>query len=175
MEARGGGRRRRRVVAGAWSRGRGRPVEEGQGPAAHGGGGVRGRRRTEVVAQGRPGGGAGAMQAAAQGREGASPGGGSLTASRRRSGARRRVGSSAVDLAKNGQVPRSSSLLSDLWYRFVPPTGTKGSLVLVVATNRYQRSTPGPPKIAREPLRSEERRVGKECTSWCRSRWSPYH
>ena len=24
-------------------------------------------------------------------------------------------------------------------------------------------------------LRSEERRVGKECTSWCRSRWSPYH
>ena len=26
-----------------------------------------------------------------------------------------------------------------------------------------------------ENLRSEERRVGKECTSWCRSRWSPYH
>ena len=26
-----------------------------------------------------------------------------------------------------------------------------------------------------EMLRSEERRVGKECTSWCRSRWSPYH
>ena len=24
-------------------------------------------------------------------------------------------------------------------------------------------------------LRSEERRVGKECTSWCRSRWSPDH
>ena len=24
-------------------------------------------------------------------------------------------------------------------------------------------------------LRSEERRVGKECTAWCRSRWSPYH
>ena len=23
-------------------------------------------------------------------------------------------------------------------------------------------------------VRSEERRVGKECTSWCRSRWSPY-
>ena len=27
----------------------------------------------------------------------------------------------------------------------------------------------------RPPARSEERRVGKECTSWCRSRWSPYH
>src|SRR3546814_14154915 len=28
-----------------------------------------------------------------------------------------------------------------------------------------------PPK----PFRSEERRVGKECVSTCRSRWSPYH
>ena len=27
----------------------------------------------------------------------------------------------------------------------------------------------------REMLRSEERRVGKECASMCRSRWSPYH
>ena len=24
-------------------------------------------------------------------------------------------------------------------------------------------------------IRSEERRVGKECTATCRSRWSPYH
>ena len=24
-------------------------------------------------------------------------------------------------------------------------------------------------------IRSEERRVGKECTIQCRSRWSPYH
>src|SRR3546814_1755743 len=26
-----------------------------------------------------------------------------------------------------------------------------------------------------EQCRSEERRVGKECVSTCRSRWSPYH
>src|SRR3546814_13722259 len=26
-----------------------------------------------------------------------------------------------------------------------------------------------------EGLRSEERRVGKECVSTCRSRWTPYH
>ena len=26
-----------------------------------------------------------------------------------------------------------------------------------------------------EMFRSEERRVGKECASMCRSRWSPYH
>ena len=29
--------------------------------------------------------------------------------------------------------------------------------------------------VAHPRTRSEERRVGKECTSWCRSRWSPYH
>src|SRR3546814_993659 len=27
----------------------------------------------------------------------------------------------------------------------------------------------------RNGMRSEERRVGKECVSTCRSRWSPYH
>src|SRR3546814_11203312 len=30
-------------------------------------------------------------------------------------------------------------------------------------------------QIDREIGRSEERRVGKECVSTCRSRWSPYH
>src|SRR3546814_2947573 len=30
-------------------------------------------------------------------------------------------------------------------------------------------------RVAGIPERSEERRVGKECVSTCRSRWSPYH
>src|SRR3546814_12624196 len=34
-----------------------------------------------------------------------------------------------------------------------------------------QRYGPGHPDLQR----SEERRVGKECVSKCRSRWSPYH
>src|SRR3546814_15367378 len=35
----------------------------------------------------------------------------------------------------------------------------------------------GPPTIfpLAKPIRSEERRVGKECVSKCRSRWLPYH
>src|SRR3546814_12409831 len=44
---------------------------------------------------------------------------------------------------------------------------------LVVAVGNLQRA-----QIQLEPLRdrrSEERRVGKECVSTCRSRWSPYH
>src|SRR3546814_19993750 len=41
--------------------------------------------------------------------------------------------------------------------------------------------TPGDPRWDKVPLagkgfsRSEERRVGKECVSTCRSRWTPYH
>ena len=30
-------------------------------------------------------------------------------------------------------------------------------------------------RLASRSARSEERRVGKECVSLCRSRWSPYH
>src|SRR3546814_4960509 len=32
-----------------------------------------------------------------------------------------------------------------------------------------------PGSVVRPLERSEERRVGKECVSTCRSRWSPYH
>src|SRR3546814_11890759 len=39
--------------------------------------------------------------------------------------------------------------------------------------------TPDIPELSRKDetglRRSEERRVGKECVSTCRSRWSPYH
>src|SRR3546814_2402014 len=34
---------------------------------------------------------------------------------------------------------------------------------------------PAVPEPLRRRERSEERRVGKECVSTCRSRWSPYH
>ena len=34
---------------------------------------------------------------------------------------------------------------------------------------------PGYARARMEVTRSEERRVGKECVSTCRSRWSPYH
>src|SRR3546814_8692044 len=44
--------------------------------------------------------------------------------------------------------------------------GTKGSL-----KKRTNHEIPQ----KRRPRRSEERRVGKECVSTCRSRWSPYH
>src|SRR3546814_8051677 len=39
---------------------------------------------------------------------------------------------------------------------------------------RQSRAVMGP-KLSSCTMRSEERRVGKECVSTCRSRWSPYH
>src|SRR3546814_4440016 len=46
--------------------------------------------------------------------------------------------------------------------------------------NRVTRTRQGSQEIADVGFgitfpRSEERRVGKECVSTCRSRWSPYH
>ena len=43
-----------------------------------------------------------------------------------------------------------------------------------VTLPQAQKQTAAKP-LTRVTIRSEERRVGKECTSWCRSRWSPYH
>ena len=49
-----------------------------------------------------------------------------------------------------------------------PPLPESGGAFAQLLTRRGRivDSTPG---------RSEERRVGKECASMCRSRWSPYH
>src|SRR3546814_8170932 len=42
---------------------------------------------------------------------------------------------------------------------------------MLPALERHRASMPS----IRHYLRSEERRVGKECVSTCRCRWSPYH
>src|SRR3546814_6008142 len=43
------------------------------------------------------------------------------------------------------------------------------------APGRHSRHRCGTGKTAASCGRSEERRVGNECVSTCRSRWSPYH
>src|SRR3546814_2779567 len=48
--------------------------------------------------------------------------------------------------------------------------GASGPAWEAASTSRCQRQ-----RRARSSHRSEERRVGKECVSTCRSRWSPYH
>src|SRR3546814_7058824 len=55
---------------------------------------------------------------------------------------------------------------SDLRPPVIPPT-VSATIARPVA-NHCQRHVS-------KSARSEERRVGKECVSTCRSRWSPYH
>src|SRR3546814_1117909 len=53
----------------------------------------------------------------------------------------------------------------------------------LIAMQRLALARPDPEAVRRwrfaldgkPPVRSEERRVGEECVSTCRSRWSPYH
>src|SRR3546814_17134510 len=46
----------------------------------------------------------------------------------------------------------------------------------MVAAHRTGTEMQDAVRVVRTDLiRSEERRVGKECVSTCRSRWSPYH
>ena len=56
------------------------------------------------------------------------------------------------------------------------PAFAAGAIGNTVAnrTNLRPKRSPNEPKRI-PPTRSEERRVGKECVSTCRSRWSPYH
>src|SRR3546814_4404193 len=53
----------------------------------------------------------------------------------------------------------------------VPPVGCRPP------ARRRERTAPGRRRrrCGTGSWRSEERRVGKECVSTCRSRWSPYH
>src|SRR3546814_11923246 len=57
-------------------------------------------------------------------------------------------------------------LFADLGQRFL--------VLFIVGIMQVGRQAVGA-EIVRVGHRSEERRVGKECVSTCRSRWSPYH
>ena len=53
------------------------------------------------------------------------------------------------------------------------PKGPLSGTVIIDLT--HMLSGPYCTMILADLGRSEERRVGKECASMCRSRWSPYH
>src|SRR3546814_19240491 len=62
-----------------------------------------------------------------------------------------------------------------------PPRARRGRRLCLRRAPPDDRTAKDRPRRGRRssrhspPGRSEERRVGKECVSTCRSRWSPYH
>src|SRR3546814_8310350 len=78
---------------------------------------------------------------------------------------------------RGGRLPGRSGLLRPgirLWHGRIRPwvieqRGYPGESAMSVAETSY------PQAVEDTDNRSEERRVGKECVSTCRSRWSPYH
>src|SRR3546814_9018343 len=53
--------------------------------------------------------------------------------------------------------------------------GLPDTLAAVLRSGHHRAEVERDDALAAQALRSEERRVGKECVSTCRSRWSPYH
>src|SRR3546814_2343113 len=76
---------------------------------------------------------------------------------------------------------------SDLVAAYAPRSSTPGHLLVRTCGRAWSADADGAGGVEdpqRQPRgdeqhrprpRSEERRVGKECVSTCRSRWSPYH
>jgi hypothetical protein len=59
----------------------------------------------------------------------------------------------------------TEQVAGDFYTNNFAKTAQEGSLILNL----------GPQHPSTHGVRSEERRVGKECRRLCRSRWSPYH
>src|SRR3546814_15228048 len=76
-----------------------------------------------------------------------------------------------IQLAKKRDAVLNRAPSSTFFWEAQPLQGPTLVLVTCICISM------SPPPIGDLPfeVRSEERRVGKECVSTCRSRWSPYH
>src|SRR3546814_19582489 len=98
----------------------------------------------------------------------------------RRSEAPKPAGSDGARLARGASAAGGSVCSSDTWLLVTPSSSLAFSTWTSVTQVRAPRLRVTSILISsfapvRSQPRSEERRVGKECVSTCRSRWSPYH
>ena len=74
---------------------------------------------------------------------------------------------------KVGTVAKAAGSFQSLWRTAGFPTA--GNIPASGDGEIPTKNTVGALNFTNAIVRSEERRVGKECASMCRSRWSPYH
>src|SRR3546814_18247949 len=100
-------------------------------------------------------------------------------------GLKERVASSLerIDAARGRLMGRSTGLLATIG-SIAPFVGLFGTVwgimnafigISEAQTTNLAVVAPGIAEALLATARPEERRVGKECVSTCRSRWSPYH
>src|SRR3546814_4132782 len=77
----------------------------------------------------------------------------------------------AGDLRRGGGGPRRLRSPAQCRHHLSLPAAPAIRSRQLLVLDRIRRR----PAPRRRRARSEERRVGKECVSTCRSRWSPYH
>src|SRR3546814_9327462 len=95
----------------------------------------------------------------------------------------RRQGAVAGGEHNFGLMPPSLSLadasnvhrLHDHWIQRAMSLSSVTAFLLLSGATPPTVDVPAETQTQTERQRSEERRVGKECVSTCRSRWSPYH
>src|SRR3546814_18275523 len=90
---------------------------------------------------------------------------------------------SATQHQQNGGYQHKGEAQQHQHNKVLPINGSAGAAILRIR-REWSMTCPGglvpashlsSSAATAESGRSEERRVGKECVSTCRSRWSPYH
>src|SRR3546814_10225232 len=82
----------------------------------------------------------------------------------------------AVGYAQGSGIPYGQGLMKNAYVgrTFIQPSQTIRQLGIRLKLNPLKEVIRGKRLVVVDDSRSEERRVGKECVSTCRSRWSPY-
>src|SRR3546814_5203391 len=86
-----------------------------------------------------------------------------------------RISDWSSDVCSSDLAAQQRRFVADAAHELRSPLTTLLASLEVALAYPERTDWPAAATTAARQTRSEERRVGKECVSTCRSRWSPYH